>query len=95
MEGGTEPPPFPKICHTYPTMMEPGTVISYLKKIKKKVNHMTHLLSSADIRFFRRKSVNFAISKNTDIDGILIHDCFNSHGYNFDDVSKNDYPRPS
>ena len=25
----------PKICHTYPTMMKLGTVIPYLKKIKK------------------------------------------------------------
>ena len=27
--------PLPKICHTYPTMMELGTVIPYLKKIQK------------------------------------------------------------
>ena len=29
------PPPFPKICHTYPTMMKLGTVIPYLKEIQK------------------------------------------------------------
>ena len=33
------PPPshhhHPKICHTYPTMKELGTVIPYLKKIQK------------------------------------------------------------
>ena len=29
--GGT----LPKICHTYPTMMKLGTVIPYLRKIKK------------------------------------------------------------
>ena len=28
-------PPVPKICHTYPTMMQPGTVIPYLNKIQK------------------------------------------------------------
>ena len=28
-------PPLPKICHTYPTMMKLGTVITYLKKIQK------------------------------------------------------------
>ena len=28
-------PTFPKICHTYPTMMKYGTVIPYLNKIKK------------------------------------------------------------
>ena len=27
--------PLPKICHTYPTMMKLGTVIPYLKKIRK------------------------------------------------------------
>ena len=29
--------PFPKICHTYPQLMKLGTVILYLKKIKKKI----------------------------------------------------------
>ena len=24
--------PFPKICHTYPTMMKLGTILAYLKK---------------------------------------------------------------
>ena len=27
--------PLPKICHTYPTMMRPGTVVLYVKKIEK------------------------------------------------------------
>ena len=27
--------PFPKICHTYPVMMNLGTVIPYLEKIQK------------------------------------------------------------
>ena len=69
------------------------------------MNHVTHRLSSADISFFQRKSANFAISRNADIDCILIHNFeffssslfnfswvfkdFNKHGYNFDDVSKN------
>ena len=38
MGGGGEgetPTPFPKICHTYPTIMKLGTVIPYPKKIKK------------------------------------------------------------
>ena len=25
----------PKICHTYPTMMKPGKIIPYVKKIRK------------------------------------------------------------
>ena len=33
--GGGKKVPVPKICHTYPTMMKLGTVISYAKKIQK------------------------------------------------------------
>ena len=32
---GCRPPPLPKICCTYPTMMKLGTVITYLKEIQK------------------------------------------------------------
>ena len=34
---------------TYPTMMKLGTVIPYLKKISKYMNHVTRFLISADI----------------------------------------------
>ena len=34
MEGGGKAP-LSKICHTYPTMMQLGTVIPYLQKIQK------------------------------------------------------------
>ena len=35
-EGGiVKKSPFPKICHTYPTMMKLGTVIPYLRKTQK------------------------------------------------------------
>ena len=37
------------------------------------MNHVTHPLSSADIAFFHRKSTNLAMSRNTDIDCILMH----------------------
>ena len=40
---------------------------------KKYMNHVTHPLSSAEISIFYRKSANFAVSKNTDIDCNLIH----------------------
>ena len=33
--GGSKKAPLPKICHTYPTMVKIGTVISYLQKIQK------------------------------------------------------------
>ena len=57
----------------YPTMMKPGTVIPYPKTIQKYMNFVTHHLSSADISIYQQKSANFAISRNTDIDIILIH----------------------
>ena len=42
-----------KICHTYPTVMNLGTGIPSLKKIEiKYMNHVTHLLISADIAIF-------------------------------------------
>ena len=69
---------------------------------------MRHLLISADISIFFQKSSNFALSRNTDIDCILTHNfnnssnnfrifknCFNKNDYNFDNVSKNSYSRPS
>ena len=34
-EGGGKKGPFPKICHTYPTMMKLGRVIPYLKKTQR------------------------------------------------------------
>ena len=37
------------------------------------IQDATHPLSSADISIFHRKLANFAISRNTDIDFILIH----------------------
>ena len=33
--GRVKSPSFPKICHTYPTMIKLGTFIPYLKKIQK------------------------------------------------------------
>ena len=55
--GGGQKAPLPKICHTFPTMMKLGTVIPYLKKrgSKKYMNHMTNILSAADIRIFSSK----------------------------------------
>ena len=33
--GGEKVPPFPKICHKYPTVKKLGTDIHYLKRIQK------------------------------------------------------------
>ena len=49
---GQKGAPFPKICHTYPTMMKRGTLIPHLKKIQQNTNHVTHPLNSLDIKIF-------------------------------------------
>ena len=68
-EGRAKKAPLPKICHTYPTMMKLGTLITYQKKIQKIYKLRDTLLESAIFW----KSVNFAVSRNTDIDCILMH----------------------
>ena len=58
------PPPLPKICHIYPTMMKHYcTVIPYLRKTQKNNNHVTHPLSSADIRIFLPEISKFCYIK--------------------------------
>ena len=59
---GAKRPPLPKICHTYSTMMKLGTIIPYPKKIQK-------IYESRDTPLF-------AISRNTGIDCILIHNFY-------------------
>ena len=103
----TPPTRLTKICYIYPTMMKLGKSYRLPKEDQKiYINHVTHPMNFADISIFHRKLANFAISRNTDIDCNLIHNSqfsnsylvfkyfFNKHGYNFDDVSKNGYPRP-
>ena len=63
----------PKICHTYPTMVKPGTVVPYLKKIQKSFNHLTQSTSSADTSAFHWKLSAFGISRKNDIYWILIN----------------------
>ena len=65
-----------KICHTYPKMMKLGTVIHYLKKIKKtyKLRDTPWILLTS--KCFHWKSATFFISRNIDIDCILIHNCW-------------------
>ena len=67
--GGYQKAPLHKICYTYPTMMKLGTAISYLKKIQRIYKSRDAPLETS--AFFYRKSVTFAISRNTDIDCIL------------------------
>ena len=62
-----------KICHTYLIMMKLGSCTLAKEDPKKYMTHVIHTLNSADISTFYRKSANVAISKNTDIDCILVH----------------------
>ena len=55
--------PLPKICQEYPTVMKLGTIIPYPKKTKKYINHVTHLLSSADISIFSPEISKFCYIK--------------------------------
>ena len=72
---GGKKAPLLKVCHTYPTIMTLCTVIPYLKKIPK-------IYQSRDTfpefcwlpHFFTRNQQIFVISRNIDIDCILIHD---------------------
>ena len=54
--------PYPKICHTYPTMMK---LVSYTLP-KEDMNHMTHQLGSADQHFSLEISKFCYIKKYTD-----------------------------
>ena len=59
MGEGAKRTPFLKICHAYPTMIKLGTVIPYLKRSKKHINHVIHPLSSADFGIFSPEIIKF------------------------------------
>ena len=42
--GGANRPHFPKVCHTYPTMIKLGTLTPYPKKIQKIYESLDTLL---------------------------------------------------
>ena len=71
--GDAKKPHFTKTSNKYLRMMKLDIVTPYLNKIKKKLNHVTQPLSSANISIFSWKSANFALSRNTDTDCILVH----------------------
>ena len=71
------------------------------------MNRETHTLSSADISIFFTGNQQILLYQETQMQitfSFIIYnsfnlfgfkDCFNKHGYNFGNVSKNGYPRPS
>ena len=68
------------------------TVIPYLKKIQKYLDHWTNLLSSVDITNFSLKMSNFCyIGKYRKILFWILNSCFNKCGCNFDVAIKIGY----
>ena len=65
--------------------------------------HVTHPLISAEISTFSLEIIKFCYIKKHryrlhfehDLQYFNFKDCFNEHGYNFDDVSKNGYSKSS
>ena len=86
-------------------MMKLGLVIHYLKKIQNIYEPHDTPFNSTDISIFSPEISEFCYikkySRYTLNFGTLFYlfwvfkGCFNKHGYNFDDVSKNGYSRPS
>ena len=104
--GGKKVPPLPKICHTYPIMMKLGTAITYLKNIQTISEsrdttlvfcwHQHFFTGNQQILLYQEIKIwiafGYIISNSFNFSWVF-KDCFNKHGYNFDDVSKKDYPR--
>ena len=68
--GWAQKGPLPKLCLTYPAMMTLGTVIPYLKKIQKYINHVTRHLSSVIFspkisKFWYIKKYRYILQLNT------------------------------
>ena len=68
--------PLSKISQMYPIKMKFGKVMAYLKKIQK-------IYKSRDIPpefcFFHRNSGTLVLSRNTDIDCIIMHNFYLIH----------------
>ena len=103
MGGGPFLAPFPKIRHTHPTMMKP-----YLRKIQKihksrdtsfEFCWYQHFFTGNQQILLHREihiliGFWYKISNSFDFSWVFSN-CFNKHGYNFDNVSKNNFSRPS
>ena len=100
--------PHPKICYTYPTMMKPGTFIPYLKRIRKIYESREISLDFCWYQHFFTRNQPALLYQEIQIWTAFRYiisdffnfswafkDFFNKYGYNFDDVSKSGYCRPS
>ena len=62
-----------KISQTYPRMMKVGALLPYLKIKKVNESHDTRLEFYWHQHFFQWESAKFTLSRNADMDRILIH----------------------
>ena len=94
--------PLSKICHTYTAMMKCDTVIPFLRKIQKIYKSRdTSIEFSWHQHFFTWNQQILPHQKMEIYIGFwciissslkfswIFNNCFNKHGYNFDDISKN------
>ena len=91
--------PLRNICPMYATMMKLGTVIPYLLRSKKYINHVPHPSISANISIFFTGNQQIYINKHRLITNYfnflsVFKKCFNKVDYSFD-ASKKGYSRPS
>ena len=104
---GGKKDPLPKFCHTHPTLMKLGTLIPYLKKIRKIYKWCDTPFEFCWHQQFCRNQL-ILLHQEIQIQILfwciisnhfnffwVFKDFFNKDGYNFDDVSKNGYSRPS
>ena len=100
--GGPKRPPLPKICHTYSTMMKLCTLIPYKKKNQNTgTSHDTPLefcwhqhFSPGICKYCYIKKYRYRLHFDTlFLIPLTFFESWND--YNFDDVSKNSYSRPS
>ena len=100
--------PLLKICHTFTKMIKHATVIPYLKKVQKMYDsrdtrlefcwHHDFSPENQQILLYQEIQIYIAfwciISSSFNFSWVF-EDCFNKHGCNYYDVSKNGYSRPS
>ena len=101
-------PTLRKICHTNPTMMKLGTVIPYPRKFQKLHKSRDTSLGFCWHQHFFTGNQQMLLQQEIHIQigfwyiisiffnfSWVFSNCFKIHGYNFDNVIKNNYSRSS
>ena len=73
MGWGAKKAPLPKICHTYPTVMKPRTVLPYVKNIQKIYEPRDTPCHFCWHQHFFTGNQQIVFSRNRDINCILVH----------------------